>query len=497
MNTLRSATGSTARPALWAATFCAGILGAARPAGAAPPFELDHPPAITQPKAWHAPTPVAVVTPGGAQVVVLEEHQLPIVHLTAVVQAGAMLDPKDRPGLAAAVSLLVQEGGAGARTGTEVAAAFDELGGELEVVTEEGATRLSITVPSRNLDRAIGLLGDLLARPRLDNIEWITRARGLRLAEIQHRRDEPHEMADDLFKHMVYGDHAYAHSVLGTPTAVKALATDELKQFYAAHYGPKTVSLLVVGDATLDAARSGVERALAGWRSTAEPPPSPATASRGGPRVVLVDRPGAPQSEVRVGHLGLAWGMPDVPAGMLLDMVLGGSFTSRLVQNLREKHGYTYGAHSVFELWRAAGPFAVSSAIRTDVTGPALKEIVAELEGMLKPLPAADLKKGRALVEATLVDRFSEGQGASRELAQLLEHGVSLDFWGKVPAAMAALEGRALTAAAARLFHPDALTIVVIGDRKLVEPQLRGLPFVKEIELRDLDGAPISAPVPR
>jgi zinc protease len=213
--------------------------------------------------------------------------------------------------------------------------------------------------------------------------------------------------------------------------------------------------------------------------------------------VVLVDRPGAPQSEVRVGHVGLAWGMPDVPAGVLLDMVLGGSFTSRLVQNLREKHGYTYGAHSLFELWRAAGPFAVSSAIRTDVTGPALKEIVAELTGMLQPLPDVDVRKGRALVEAALVERFSEGQGASQELGQLLEHGVSLDFWGKLPAAMAALEGQALTAAAARLFHPEALTIVVVGDKKLVEPQLRALPFVKSIELRSVDGELLSAPAPR
>jgi zinc protease len=472
------------------------LVGGAGQATAGPPADLDHAPPIAQPKPWRAPTPVTAMTVDGTRVVVLEEHQLPIVHLTAVVQAGAMLDPKDRPGLAAAVSLLVQEGGAGARTGTEVAAAFDDLGGELEVATEEGATRLSIAVPARNLDRAIGLLGDLLARPRLDAAEWLN-ARARRMAEILKRRDEPHEVADDLFKSVLFGEHPYAHAVLGVPAVVEKLTEAELRQFYAAHYGPRTVSLLVVGDANLDLAKKGLERALAGWRSVAEPPSPPATVSRGGPRVVLVDRPGAPQSEVRVGHVGLAWGMPDVPAGVLLDMVLGGSFTSRLVQNLREKHGYTYGAHSLFELWRAAGPFAVSSAIRTDVTGPALKEIVAELTGMLKPLPAADVKKGRALVEAALVERFSEGQGASQELGQLLEHGVSLDFWGKLPAAMAALEGQALTAAAARLFHPDALTIVVVGDQKLVEPQLRALPFVKEIEMRNLDGNLLSAPAPR
>jgi zinc protease len=289
----------------------------------------------------------------------------------------------------------------------------------------------------------------------------------------------------------VFGEHPYGHSVLGTRGAVEKLGVDELRSFYRAHYGPRTVTLLMVGDAHLPDVVATVERAFAGWSSTAAPPAAPAKATANGPRVVLVDRPAAPQSEVRVGHLGLSFQTPEVAAGVLLDMLLGGSFTSRLMQNLREKHGYTYGAHSIFHLWRSGGPFEIASAVRTDVTGAALTEIVAELKGMLPELAAADVKKGRSLVEATIIEHYGDGQGTLLELQPLLMHAAPLDFWGQFPAALHALDPVSLARAAARLFHPEALTIVVVGDRKRVEPQLRALPFVKSIELRGPEGEPL------
>jgi zinc protease len=368
-----------------------------------------------------------------------------------------------------------------------MAQALDELGGELEEEVEEGAARLTMTVPSRNLGKAIDLLGDVLAKPRFDEVEW-GRIRERRVAEILRRRDEPREVADDVFKRALYGEGPYGTATLGKKEVVQRLGVADLRSFYAAHYGPKTVSFLVVGDARVDEVAGKVERALSGWSSTAALPPRPAVEVLGGGKVILVDRPGAPQSEVRAGHVGLSFDSPNVAAGVLLDMVLGGSFTSRLVQNLREKHGYTYGAHSVFHLWQSPGPFEISSAVRTDVTGPAVGEIVAELKGMLAELSEADVKKGRSLVESTIIERFSDGQGTLLELWQLLQHQVPLDFWGRLPAALAALDGGVLHRLAPSLFHPESLVLVVVGDRRRIEPQLRALPFVKEIELRDADG---------
>jgi predicted Zn-dependent peptidase len=198
--------------------------------------------------------------------------------------------------------------------------------------------------------------------------------------------------------------------------------------------------------------------------------------------------PGAPQSELRVGHLGRDRKTADFAALSLLETVLGGSFTSRLNQNLREKHGYTYGARARFDLLRGTGPFTASAAVRTDATAAALAETVGELTAMRRPLSADEVKKGRSLVLQSVVEAFSDGREATSYLADLTQHGLPLDFWSKLPAAMTALDLPSLTSAAARLFFPDRLTIVVVGDRKAIDASLHALPFAKTIEYRDVDG---------
>ena len=180
---------------------------------------------------------------------------------------------------------------------------------------------------------------------------------------------------------------------------------------------------------------------------------------------------------------------PDYAASSVLQTILGGSFTSRLVQNLREKHGYTYGVRSRFQLWAAPGPFVVRTAVRTDVTGPALQEILAELKGMQK-LSAEEAQKGRALVQNDVVDGFAVARDAALLLADLAAHGLPLDTWSRLPAALVPLDASPLAAAAGRLFHPGNLAIVLVGDRAQILPQLKSL-ALPNVEYRDVDGAPV------
>jgi zinc protease len=443
-------------------------------------------PPLPPPPKWEAPVPALQQTAVGVKVATLPRADLPLAHVLVTVKAGADLDPPDRPGLAAAVATMLQDGGAGARGAPELAAAIEALGGELQIVCDRAGVRLQLTVMSRHLDEALALLGDLLVRPRFDAEEW-ARVRARRVAEIARARDEPRAIADTVFHRAVYGAHPYGHPVLGTQAAVEKLSAEDLAKFYAAHYGPRTTSVVLVGEVGDGAKR--VERAFAGWTSRAAPAPAPPSVKPAGKGVqlVLVDRPGAPQSELFAGHVAQARSTPDYAPMIVAETVLGGSFTSRLVQNLREKHGYTYGVNSRFILLAAPGPLAVRSAIRTDVTADAVKEMMNEIKGM-SVVSEDDVKKGRSLRMNAIVDAFASGQRTDELVGDLLLFDLPLDTWAKLPSQLGKLDAKSVVAAVKRLIQPEAMTIVVVGDRKAIEGGLRALPFVKSVEIRDVDG---------
>jgi zinc protease len=449
--------------------------------------DLAKPPKIPPPPPWTAPLPASATSANGAQIVVLAERELPLVHILVTIAAGSASDPAAHPGLAAATAMMLQDGGAGGKSAPQVAQALAALGGELRTRVDVDAARLQLTVLSRNLAPALRLLGDLVARPRFDAVEW-PRAQARRLDEIRRHQDEPREVADEVFARVLYGDHPYGHPALGTPESVAALTVDDVRRFWAEHYGPQTVAFVLVGDAELTSASATVAKALGDWKSTAVPPVVPPPALSGPARLVLVDRPGAPQSELRVGYIGRDRKTPDFAALTLLETVLGGSFTSRLNQNLREKHGYTYGARAHFELARAPGPFAAMAAVRTDVTAESLKETVAELTRMRTPLSPAEVVKGRSLVLSAIVEAFADGTQTANFLGELVTHDLPLDAWSRVPAQLEKLDVPSLGQAALRLFHPEQLIMVVVGDRKAIDAPLRKLPFVKTIEYRDVQG---------
>jgi zinc protease len=463
------------------AAFAACVaLGTSLPASAGKPDLTVRPPIAAQP-IWKAPIPASRPSARGYELVVLPDHDLPIVHVLITVRAGSALDPSNRPGLAAAVAGMLEDGGAGSRSAPELAQAFADLGTEIEEHVDTDQVQLAVTVLSRNLDAALELLFDLVERPRFDPADW-QRAQARRIDEIRRRNDEPEHIADDVFEHVLYGDHPYGHPFLGTVESVRAITVDELRAFWAANYQRPNVTFVLVGDTEKLDLAAPLGRDEKRTRAPKAPPSLPAPRELP-PRVVLVDRPGAPQSEIRVGTLGARRGTSDFAALTLLETILGGSFTSRLNLNLREKHGYTYGARAQFDLRTVTGPFVASAGVRTDATAAALRETVAEIAGMRAPISAEELHKGRALVMHTIVDAFSDGSETANYLADLIAHRIPLDAWSKLPAELAALDIAATTRVAAWAFRPDALTIVVVGDRKLVEPELRKLPFVKSLEI--------------
>jgi zinc protease len=447
-------------------------------------------PPIPEAPKWRAPTPVSSKTEGGMVVAVLPQRGLPLVHLVIAAEAGSDRDPPEHLGIASAVAAMLEEGGAGKRSGAEVIAALDDLGAELRIECGEDGAMFALTVLEPKLPAALSILADLLMRPRFDGAAWSTTRQRL-IAQILHDRDDPAQIAKTVFSRVLFGAHPYGHPPLGTPASLEALRPDDLKAFHAAHYGPRTTSLMMVGQIEPARATQLVAEAFRGWHADVAPPPAPPVAPRSPPKLVLVDRPGAPQTELRVGYVGFARDTPDYPALMVLQTVLGGTFTSRLNQNLREKHGYTYGVTARFDLFRAPGRFVIGTAVKTEVTVEALKEIFDELSSIRSGLSEEEIKKGKAMAASAIVEALSEGSQAALLYADLMIDRVPLDFYSRLPDAMDKLTPAGITQVAERAFLPDQAWVVMVGDKKTLEPKLKALPLAKNgIELLNADGDP-------
>jgi zinc protease len=423
----------------------------------------------------------SVATPSAVRTVLLERHEIPLVHVVVTVQAGSELDPAEKSGLAALTARYLDEGGAGSRSATEVAEAFEALGAELKTDIDPSGVRLSLAVASPQLDAALAVLAEVVAHPRFSPAD-LAGVKARLQAEIQRLNDEPRELADLLFARAVFGAGAYGQPPYGVSATVDKLTVDDVRAFYAAHYGPATTSVIVVGDARMPALQKTVAGLFGAWHSTASVMRPPAAPSPLPSRIVLIDRPGAPQSELRIGHLGVTYASPDLPSVEILEMALGGSFTSRLVQNLRERNGYTYGARAAWDLYRGAGSFAVQLAVRTDVTAASIKEVIAELDGARGGMPEAELRKSRALVVHGYLERAGHGAMEAETLAQLVLTDQPPDLLNQLAAKVLAVDGKTLAAAAPKLVRTSELVVVVVGDRKKIEPSLRALKLPLEIQ---------------
>jgi zinc protease len=417
----------------------------------------------------------------GVRVLVLTQGALPLVHGIVSIQAGAELDPPDRLGRAALVASYLAEGGAGGRSATQLAEAFAALGTTLEAQAGGPTAHFNFAVQTGRLAQALALAADVVARPAMDGAE-LEAARKERLAAVQRMFDEPANQAELAFVGLVFGPHPYGRPLVGTLDGLRALTLEEVRAFHAARYGPQTTTVILVGQVELPAALEAVEKAFGGWQSEATPPPIPPRTQVQPTHWRGIDRPGAPQTEVRLGYASIARDSPDLPAMWLLEEILGGSFTSRLNQNLREKHGYTYGVGARFEPLRAGGVLEVSCAVRTDVTGASLTELLREFRGIGQPLAAAEVAKGKAQVRGGVVEAFSEGGLTAAELAQWVDDGAPLEALGKALKASQALDPKAVSAAARRLFVPRSLSGVLVGDRKAIDSQLAARPGMPKVE---------------
>jgi predicted Zn-dependent peptidase len=471
---------------------------------APPPDPLAVKPALLEPKPFAPATPEVFTTKGGITVWLVERHSLPLVSVTLTVPVGSADDPKGRAGLAHVTADMLDEG-AGTRGAVELSSAVNDLGATLSTGAGVDGSLVTLTTLKKNLDAAFALFSDVVARPRFEPKEW-RRASELWQNGLRKRADDPQSVARLVTAAAFYGPGTpYGHPTDGLLSDARNIDLGAVKEFHASRWRPEQATLVVVGDVGRAEISALCEKGLGAWKAAPAPKKAPTPkvepAPAGRPRLVLVDRADAPQSVIAVARTGVAAGDPAGPPLDLVNTALGGSFTSRLNQSLREDHGWTYGVRSAFNEARRAGTFVVRAAVQTKFTGDALGETLAELRKMAASgLTDAELGKVRAQDRAELVQQYETVAGVSRRLGSLALLGLPPGFDATASRARQAATLADLGALAKAWVDPTEAVVVVVGPRADVAPQLErlglGAPALWDVEGRPLGDAAKPPPKP-
>jgi zinc protease len=436
----------------------------------------------------HLPTPKTFIMANGIKVYVIEEHSLPVMSAALVTFAGGEANPADKAGLAGFTARMLSEGTA-TRSSTELANDIAQIGAGLGANAGMDNASVSVGALSNNTGPALELLSDVALHPAFKE-EEVERIRQQRLVAILQESDQPVAAAQRVGQRVVYGDTPYGFRPVGTTESVKSISKGDMSAFWAAHYTPKDSALIFAGDLSEAEAKTLAEKYFGSWSSASSAaaitlPPPPTIAAR---KIVIVDKPGSPQTTLLAFGTGVPRKTPDYAAVTEMNSILGGLFSSRINMNLREKNGFTYGAFSGFSFFRDGGPFYTGAQVRTDVTGPAARELFSELNRIhTYAATPQELKLAKDHALRSLPGSFETVGSETGLMAQLFVYDLPLDYFQKLPASFESVTPEAVAKAAKDYIHPDSLIVVAVGDRAKIQPDLEKL-NLGPIEIRDESG---------
>jgi zinc protease len=433
------------------------------------------PPKPGVPPTLRPPSIVKRTLSNGLPVWIVELHKVPVAHVSVVVRSGSGADPGGRFGLASLTADMLDEG-AGSRNALAIADAVDYLGATIESESTFDSSTIDLHVPSARLGEALPVFADVILHPTFPDKE-LQRLRQELLASLVEAEDDPESLIRFAFPRLVYGsEHRYGSSTFGTATSINAVRVEDLREFHARTYVPSNAVAIVTGDVTPDAVVPVLESVFGSWKGSAPAPAALAPARQLTSRqVYLIDKPGAAQSQIRIGWIGVPRSTPDYFALRVLNTILGGAFTSRLNTNLREEHGYAYGASSSFEMRLSAGPFFAAAGVQTDKTAEALTEFFKEIAGIRRPVPAGELEKAKNYLSLLLPRNFETSTSVARSLGPLFVYNLPDDYFASYTSRVRAVTEADVRRAAEKYIDPAKLAAVVIGDRKAIEPGIKAL----------------------
>jgi zinc protease len=433
-------------------------------------------PAIGQPLPLRVPAVRQARLSNGLDVRVVERRDLPVVDVQIVTRAGAAHDLAQFAGRAHMTADLLDEG-TERRGATQIAEEAETLGASIHSRASWDYASATLHVLSTRLEPALDLLADVLLRPAFAERE-VDRKQRERLHSIAQEQDDPRNLASQAFARLVFGaEHPYGNPIGGVRSTVEGLSAELLRDFYTARYRPGSAFAVVCGDIAADDAISLLERYFGEWvPSSADlpglPPPPPARPTA----IHLVDRPGAPQSELRVGHWGPPRQTADYVALHVANTILGGAFTSRLNILLREEKGYTYGAGSSFAFRQGGGPFLASTAVATSATADAVNDMAREVSRLVsEPVSQAELERAQSYLVLGLPRTFETTADVAEHVSELALYDLPQDYYEGYSDAVRRMTAADVQAAAARWLHAENLVVVVAGDAAAVRDELESL----------------------
>jgi len=412
----------------------------------------------------------------GLPVWIVESHEVPLVQVNLVVLAGSADDPAGEFGLASLTAAMLDEG-AGTRSALDVADATEFLGANLSTTSSFDASAVRLNVPARQLEQALPIMADVALRPAFPGAE-LERLRQERLTALLQARDDGAAVVSPAFARVVFGaTHRYGAGATGTTATLKAFTPSQLRAFHAAMYRPGNATLIVAGDVTATSVVPLLEKAFGVWTASgpARKTPVPAAPQLTARQVTIVDMPSAEQSQIRIGWVGVPRSTPDYFALQVLNTVLGGSFTSRLNQNLREDHGYSYGASSRFDMRLSAGPFTAGAGVQTDKTSESLTEFFKELTAIGTAIGEDELAKAKNYLALGFPGDFETIGDLAGRLEELAVYKLPDSYYAEYTANIRAVTAAAVQKAAATYIQPGKFAVVVVGDRQKIEPGIRAL----------------------
>jgi zinc protease len=433
------------------------------------------------------PTPEQFTLPNGVQVILSERSDLPVVSARLVFASGSGANPADMPGLANFAAAMLDEG-TKTRNALQIADEAAQLGATLATGSNMDSTQVSVTSLAAQFPGALDLVADVTLNPTFPQ-EEVERQRASRLANLVSLKSNPAQIASLVMASALYGTaHPYGYTEIGTDASNKVMSRDAMVGYWKQHLVPGNAALVVVGALSRKELEALAAKAFAGWSGkpsgrTALPAPQGTAA-----KLVIVDMPGAAQTQVRVAGVGVPRATPDFEAIEVMNALLGGLFTSRINLNLREDKGYSYGAFSVFAFRKEAGPFYAGAGVRTDATAPSVTEIYNEIRKMKDVEVTVDeLTLGRDSLVRSMPGRFETTAQAADSFATLFVYGLGLDYYSKYIERVAAIDSGAVRGVARKYLLPERMLVVAVGDRQKIEADLMKL-NLGPVELRDADG---------
>ena len=425
----------------------------------------------------------------GLKVIVVEKHNLPEVEGRLIIDAGAQREPAAKNGLASLTGRLLSEG-AGDLSGAEIARQMDALGAQYQTGGGYSTSFADVVALKNVFPQAMQLAAKTVISPSFPANEF-TRVKNQAIAAYQQSHARTSGLANDAFIRAAFDTTApFSRPPNGTTASINALTRDDVVNWHRTMYAPSAATLLLVGDITPAEAKSVAQQAFGSWSATraAATPISNPIHTSSGTRVILVDRPGSVQSTIIVGQPGFQATDPDYIPMLALNHVFGGAVSSRLNNNLREKHGYTYGAFSGLDLRPGAGLFQMSSEVRTNATDSAIAEAISEYNRLVsETVPAPELQ---GLVN-NLVSGFPNAvqsvQGLSGRIQNLIVWGLPLDFYTTYRERLAAVTPEDVRRVASSKLTPNNIIVVVAGDLSKIETPIRARNF-GTVEVWDSNG---------